>query len=137
MKQAFSRPVSHIVPLAEGIDARTLAELPEQELAQVWHASCQAEDSRVFLVNPDIIPREIGDEWMLIPTGTFAQHFNGMISQNEFSHFIWNQFTEPRSIGEVMQAVHAEFEEDSRNMDIEARHQIEDFVRMGLIIRNE
>ncbi len=137
MKQVFSRPVSHIVPLAEGIDVRTLAELPEQELAQVWHACRQAEDSRVFQVNPDIIPREIGDEWMLIPTGTFAQHFNGMISQNEFSHFIWNQFTEPRSIGEVMKAVHAEFEEDIRDMDMEARHQIEDFVRMGLIIRKE
>lgn len=137
MKQAFSRPVSHFVPLAEGIDARTLAELPEQELAQAWHACRQAEDSRVFQVNPDIIPREIGDEWMLIPTGTFAQHFNGMISQNEFSHFVWHQFAEPRAIAEVMQAVHAEYEDATHVMDVEVHRLIEDYANMGLLLEKK
>ncbi len=137
MKQVFSRPVSHIVPLAEGIDVRTLAELPEQELAQVWHACRQVEDSRVFQVNPDIIPREIGDEWMLIPTGTFAQNFNGMISQNEFSHFVWHQFAEPRAIAEVMQAVHAEYEDSTYVMDVEVHRLIEDYANMGLLLEKK
>lgn len=137
MKQVFSRPVSHIVPLAEGIDARTLVELPEQELAQAWYACRQAEDCRVFQVNPDIIPREIGDEWMLIPTGTFAQNFNGMISQNEFSHFVWHQFAEPRAIAEVMQAVHAEYEDATHVMDVEVHRLIEDYVNMGLLLEKK
>ncbi len=137
MKQVFSGAIAHIVPLTKEVDAATLATLTDEELAQMLHRGLKEEDSWVFKVNPDFIVRQIGDEWMLVPTGEFAQHFNGMISQNEFSHFIWNQFTEPRSIGEVMKAVHAEFEEDIRDMDMEARHQIEDFVLMGLIIRNE
>ena len=134
MKQVFCSPIAHIVPLAEGIDARTLAELPEEKFASVLHACKEAEEGLVFQVNPDLICREIGDEWMLVPTGEFAQHFNGMISQNEFSHFIWQQFSEPRSFGEVLSAVREEFEDDEGNMDIEVRHQIEDFARMGLIL---
>ena len=137
MKQAFSAATAHSVPLPKEVEATTLATLTDEELAQVLQCGLKEEDSWVFMVNPDLICREIGDEWMLVPTGEFAQHFNGMISQNEFSHFIWNQFTESRSIGEVLHAVHAEFEEDSSTMDIEVRHQIEDFVRMGLILEKK
>lgn len=133
MKQAFSRPIAHFVPLAQGMDVCTFAELPDQELAEVWHACREAEDSRVFQVNPDVIPREIGDEWMLIPTGTFAQRFNGMISQNEYSHYVWHQFSEPHSIAEVMEAVHAEYEDAMHIMDIEVHRLIEDYVNMGLL----
>ena len=137
MKQVFSGATAHIVPLPKEVDAATLVTLTDEALAQLLHRGLKEEDSWVFKVNPDLIVRQIGDEWMLVPTGEFAQHFNGMISQNEFSHFIWNQFTEPRSIGEVLQAVHAEFEEDAPTMDIEVRRQIEDFVRMGLILEKK
>ena len=137
MKQAFSRPIAHFVPLAQGMDVCTFAELPDKELAEVWHACRQAEDSRVFQVNPDIIPREIGDEWMLIPTGTFAQRFNGMISQNEYSHYVWHQFSEPHSIAEVMEAVHAEYEDATHIMDIEVHRLIEDYVNMGLLLEKK
>ena len=137
MKQAFGRPIAHVVPLAKGIDARTLAELPDQELAQVWHACRQSEDDRVFQVNPDVIPREIGDEWMLVPTGTLAQTFNGMISLNATSHFVWNQFAEPHSIAEVMQAVHAEYEDATHIMDLEVHRLIEDYANMGLLIEKK
>lgn len=137
MKQAFGRPIAHVVPLAKGIDARTLAELPDQELAQVWHACRQLEDDRVFQVNPDVIPREIGDEWMLVPTGTLAQNFNGMISLNATSHFVWNQFAEPHSIAEVMQAVHAEYEDATHIMDLEVHRLIEDYANMGLLIEKK
>lgn len=137
MKQAFSAATAHIVPLPKEVDATTLATLTDEELALVLHRGLKEEDSWVFMVNPDLILRQIGDEWMLVPTGEFAQHFNGMISQNEFSHFIWNQFTEPHSIGEVLSAVREEFEDDEGNMDIEVRHQIEDFARMGLILEKK
>lgn len=137
MKQAFSRPIAHFVPLAQGMDACTFAELPDKELAEVWHACRLAEDSRVFQVNPDVILREIGDEWMLVPTGTFAQRFNGMISQNEYSHYVWHQFTEPHSIAEVMEAVQAEYEDATHIMDIEVHRLIEDYVNMGLLLEKK
>ena len=137
MKQVIDRPIAHFVPLVDDVDARTLASLPDSEFAEVWQHCMSAEKELVFRVNPDFIVREIGDEWMLVPTGDFAQHFNGMISQNEFSHFVWSQFSEPHSVGEVLQNVHSEFDDDADAMDIEVLHQIEDFARMGLIIRDK
>lgn len=104
----------------------------DEAFCEVFMQCIEAEDSRVFQVNPDIIVRQIGDEWLLIPTGEFAQHFNGMISLNEFSHFVWQQLEQPLSVREVLNAVQAEYEDEDNTMEIEVRRLMEDYVNLGL-----
>lgn len=119
--------------LSQGDDATMLASLTDEELQNVLCRSRQVEEELVFQVNPDVIVREIGDEWMLVPTGTFAQHFNGMISLNFISHYILQQFEQPNSLGAVLSAAHGEFDDPNHMLDIQVRKLVVDFTQMGII----
>ncbi len=134
MKQVFSGATAHIVPLPKEVDAATLATLTDEELTQVLHRGLKEEDSWVFKVNPDLIVRQIGDEWMLVPTGEFAQHFNGMVSLNLFSHYIWQQFEEPNTLGAVLSAAHDEFDDPNHMLDIQVRYLVQQYVQMELFM---
>ncbi len=132
MKEIFCGATAHIIPLPKEVDATKLATLTSEELAEVMHRGLKEEDGWVFKVNPDLIVRQIGDEWMLVPTGEFAQHFNGMISLNVFSHFVWQQFEEPNTLGAVLRAAHDEFDDPNHMLDIQVRHLVQEYVQMGL-----
>lgn len=135
MKQVFTKPLAHFIPLPQGNDATMLATLTDEELHDVLCRSRQVEEEQVYQVNPDLIVREIGDEWMLVPTGEFAQHFNGMISLNFFSHYILQQFEQPTSLGAVLSAAHEQFNDPHHMLDIQVRKLVVDFAQMGVLAR--
>ena len=45
-----------------------------------------------YCTNEDYILREIAGETILVPTGASADHFNGMLTLNETSRFLWELF---------------------------------------------
>jgi len=136
MKRAFLKPVLHIVPLPKGTDVAMLSQHSDEELLKVYRQGKQEEEDVVLRANPDIIVREIGDEWILVPTGEMAQYFNGMVSLNEFGHFIWQQFAEPCSIGQVLQAARECYGDTNHMQDIEIRSFIKEYFLMGLFLIN-
>ena len=133
MYKDFTKPVAHFIPLAEGIDASALSSMDDAALADVLNMCQRVEEKHTYQVNPDVILREIGDEYMLIPTGQLSQYFNGMISLNYFSHFIWQQFEEPHTLGEVLQTAHDQFEDPHHMLDIQVRKLVQDFRQMGIL----
>lgn len=133
MSKIFTKPIAHVLPLIEGMDAGVLSSMSDAELSDVLNKCKKSEEQHVYQVNPDVILREIGDEYMLIPTGQLAQYFNGMISLNYFSHFIWQQFEKPHTLGEVLQAAHEQFEDPHHMLDIQVRKLVLDFRQMGII----
>lgn len=64
--------------------------------------------------NPDLIFRKIAGEPLLIPTGTLAQRFNGMITLNEVAGFLWEHLEEVSSREEMVQRLLEEFEVDDQ-----------------------
>lgn len=132
MKSVFTKPVAHLVPLIEGTNFSALASMNDAELEVVWSKCKEAEELQVYQANPDVILREIGDEWMLVPTGQFAQHFNGMISLNSFSHFIWQQFEKPTTIKEALRAAHEQYDDPHHMMDIQVRKLVKDYLGLGV-----
>ena len=132
MKGVFTKPVAHFMPLAKGMDTNCLASSSQDELTRIYKICKDAEDSFVFQVNPDVLVREIANEWVLVPTGEFAQQFNGMISLNIFSHFVWQQFEKPNTLGAALQATHDQFDDPHRMMDIQVRHLVQEYALMGL-----
>lgn len=123
----------HFVPMVGGVDMETLAQQPSEVLADILQRCRRAEEEKVYQANPDVIVREVGDEWILVPTGSFAQDFNGMISFNEYSHFTWEQFQQPTSLGHVLDVARKVFEDEHSLLDMEIRNLINDFVRVGLL----
>ena len=132
MKGVFTKPVAHIIPLVNGMDAKSLVSLSSDELTDVVYKCKETEGFTLYKNNPDVIVREIGSEWVLVPTGDFAQQFNGMISLNVFSHFVWQQFEQPNTLAEALRAAHEQFEDPHHMLDIQVRHLVQDYVRMGL-----
>ena len=135
MKEVFTKAVAHFITLIDDVDATTLSAKSEEELVHIVRRSKDAEDEFTVQVNPDLIVREIGDQWLLVPTGEFAQQFNGMISLNIFSHFVWQQFEQPNSLGAVLRAAHDQFEDPHHMLDIQVRHLVQDYARMGLFLK--
>lgn len=134
MRKEYTKPVSHFIPLAHGIDAMQLADLSDIELSRIVHYCKGAEDKRIFQVVPDIIVREIDNQWLLVPTGKLAQKFNGMISLNYFSYFVWHQFEKPKSLGEVLKVAYQSFDDDNHMIDIQIRKLVDDFCNLGLLL---
>ena len=137
MKEVFTKPVALFIPLVEGMDARCLTNLSHDELEDIVFQCKEALDSRIYQQNPDILIRNVGDEWVMVPTGELAQRFNGMISLNIFSQFVWQQFDEqPHSEGEVLRAARMQFDDPEHMLDVQVRKLISDFARMGLLLKN-
>ena len=133
MKGTFGKPVMHFTPLAEGVQATALASLSETELADTVHMCKEQEAKKVYQVSPDVIKRQIGDEWILMPTGELAQRFNGIISLSEVGDFLWEHLQEPCSLSELLTFAHAEFEDRGHVIDIETTEFVLNYAYMGFL----
>ena len=133
MKQVFGKPLLHFIPLAEGVEAGTLASLPDAEFARAVRLCHHQEISKVYQTSPDVIKRHIGEEWLLMPTGTLAQHFNGMVSLTEVGDFIWEQLQQPMSLSDLLDAVRQEFDGNAETIDLETRIFVSGYARMGFL----
>ena len=120
MKKGYIKPFFLIVPNATGKSIKACT-LTEKELSVFYQEWKSQEETRTFVQNPNIIERQIGDEWLLVPTGEFAQHWNGMISLNEIAHFIWSSFKEPTSLQQALQKARESYNDPNHALDIEVR----------------
>ena len=132
MNQPYCRSVMHIFSNTSSVSPATLASLSTEELKSVLLQCKNTEDNKKYRVNPDIIVRQVGNEWLLVPTGEYAQHFNGMISLNEFSYFIWQQFETTHTLGQALDAAKEEFEDVEHTLEIEVRRLVYEYVNMNL-----
>lgn len=62
--------------------------------------------------NNDFVLREIAGESFLIPVGDIASKFNGMVTVNEMSAFLWkhleNETTEDNLVNAILEAYEVE-----------------------------
>ncbi|MBQ9884374.1 MAG: PqqD family protein [Bacteroidaceae bacterium] len=121
MKHVFNKPVWYYFPLEEGVDMATLATLPDAELQALLQHAKQQEDQKLYQINPNFILTQVADEWLVVPTGEMAQQFNGMMSLNASSHYVWELFLQPNSIANVLQALKEHYEGDAGDIEVELR----------------
>ena len=121
MKHVFNKPVWYYFPLEEGVDRTALATLPDAELQAVLQHAKQQEDQKLYQINPNFILTQVADEWLVVPTGEMAQQFNGMMSLNGSSHYVWELFQQPNSIAAVLQALKDRYEGDAGDIEVELR----------------
>lgn len=133
MKQVFSKPISHFIPLVSGVKAEDLATLNEVELSELLKHCKEQEAARVYQSNPDFVITQVADEYMAVPTGEMAQVLNGMVSLNHTGHYILEQFHEPRSLREVLDAAQEQFNDEHHLLDFQLREYVSRFASMGLL----
>ncbi len=130
MKRGYFKPIFLIIPTEESVKADALK---DNELSTFYKEFKSTQESRVFLQNPNLIERQIGDEWLLVPTGEFAQQWNGMISLNEMAHYLWAQFKKPTSMGEVLQNAQNEYNDPNNSLELEVRNFVYEYLYNHLL----
>lgn len=134
MKRGYFKPIFLIIPTKESVKADALK---DNELSTYYEEFKSTQESRVFLQNPNLIERQIGDEWLLVPTGEFAQQWNGMISLNEMAHYLWAQFKKPTSMGEVLQNALEEYNDPNNSLELEVRNFVYEYLYNHLLFEVE
>ena len=134
MKKGYFKPIFLIIPTKESVKADALK---DNELSTYYEEFKSTQESRVFLQNPNLIERQIGDEWLLVPTGEFAQQWNGMISLNEMAHYLWAQFKKPTSMGEVLQNALEEYNDPNNSLELEVRNFVYEYLYNHLLFEVE
>jgi len=133
MKKRYIKPVLGFTKNTSKVDGADLGFLPEGELHDIVQRSREWEEERAYRTNPDVVVRQIGDEWVLVPTGELAELTNSMITINEFCYFLWHQFEQTASLRQVLQAAREEYNDPNRLLEVEVRNFVHDYHHINLL----
>ncbi len=73
-------------------------------------------------IKKDYMLHELGDENIVIPVGTEATKFNGMVRLNETGVFLWKQLALGATQDELVAAMLAEFQVDEATVTDAVAH---------------
>lgn len=74
--------------------------------------------------NPEFIARDIAGELVLVPVGTAAKNYGGLVTCNEVGAFIWKTLETGADMDGLVEAIFAEFDIDAQT----ARTDAEEFI---------
>ena len=81
----------------------------------------------------EYLMREIAGETILIPSGSAAKKFNGLVTVNELGNFIWNVLAEDVTIEQIVERVTAEYEVDAETARIDALAFLDELRQVGAL----
>lgn len=77
-------------------------------------------------INKEFVLREIAGEYIIIPTGSTALEFNGLITVNEIGVTLWKMLQEDVTVEQLVSGILEEYEVEEE----EARADIEEFLEV-------
>ena len=108
----------------------------EREVMTMAGEAIKLDAGRRYRTNPDFILRKISGEAVLVPTGD-SLFGNSMISVNETFTFLWELFSEPVTIPEVLSKAKEMYDDPSGEMEAQILQFIAECVRYGMILEEE
>ena len=90
-----------------------------------------------YCANEDYILREIAEETILVPTGASADHFNGMLTLNETSRFLWHFFQQPHTFDETIAAAQEQYDADLKELETDIYDFMDESVMLGFLKEEE
>lgn len=84
--------------------------------------------------NPEFIARDIAGELVLVPVGTAAKNYGGLVTCNEVGAFIWKKLEGGMTMDELVSAILDEFEIDETTAKSDAEEFIEKLKKINAVI---
>ena len=81
----------------------------------------------------EFVSREIIGEYILVPTGTTAQEFNGLITINATAKFVWDNIEKAESLDQLVQMVLDEFNTDEETARRDVTNFVNDLLNKGFV----
>lgn len=70
-------------------------------------------------IKKDFIKREIAGDYILVPIGSTAMDFNGLITMNDVGVFIWENLESVENQDEMLKKILSEYEVDEKTAKID------------------
>lgn len=84
--------------------------------------------------NDDFVLREIGGEYMIIPTGKSVANISGLITVSETSAFIWGLLEEERTVEELVAKTIATYEVPEPVAEGDIRQLLAKLSELGMLV---
>ena len=84
-----------------------------------------------YRANGNYVYREIAGEGVLVPSGDLPG--NVMVTLSETCAFLWEQLQEPKTVGDLIAAAKAEYDDPNHELEAQIREFVEDRVKTGHI----
>ena len=85
-------------------------------------------------VSQDFILREIAGEFMLIPVGTVASKFNGLITLNETSAVLFKALYKDVSLDDLVTAITSEYDIDQDTVRADIEEFLQQLKQIGALV---
>lgn len=86
-------------------------------------------------ISDKFIIREIAGEYVIVPTGSEAFRFQGLITVNEVGAFLWEILQNgDKTLEELVHAVCGEYEADQKETEQDIEEFLEKIRREGMLI---
>ena len=80
-----------------------------------------------------LVLHEVGGEYVMVATGKLAKKFNGMVRNNETSHFIMQQMQTHTTEEEIVEKVLSTYESDRKEVAESVHSIVEQLRQAGLL----
>ena len=84
--------------------------------------------------NPEFVSRQVADRFVIVPVGTAAEKFSGMITINATGKFLWDLLENEQTLESLAQALVKEYEIDMELALKDVKTFLEPILPTGAII---
>lgn len=86
-----------------------------------------------YVRDDDIVARPVAGELVLVPVRSNVGDLNAVYTVSEVGREIWNLLEQPRTVGEIVEAVTREFEVDSSTAEKDVAAFLASLREVGLV----
>lgn len=127
----YEKPSIHMTEHIGPLDNDQIAALPDAELEAYLSENGYRERKKRYRANGNYVYREIAGEGVLVPSGDLPG--NVMVTVNETCGFLWAQLQEPKTIGDLIAAAKAAYDDPNHELEAQIREFVQDRVKTGHI----
>ena len=127
----YEEPSIHATEHVGPLENEQLAELSDAELEAYLSENGFRESIKLYRANGNYVYREIAGEGVLIPSGDLPG--NVMVTLNETCALLWEQLQEPKTVGDLIAAARAVYDDPNHELEAQIRAFVEDRVKTGHI----
>ena len=110
-----------------------LAQVSGEELLRIRREGMRLMLDDTYVASKEVVLRRILDEWVLVPVNELSGRWNGFITLNGSSRYLWEQFQEPVTLRCVVERARAHFQDESGGIEKDVMRFVDEYLMYNLI----
>ena len=86
-----------------------------------------------MVINEEFVLREIAGDFILVPVGDTALHFNGLITVNEVGAFLWERLKKETTREQLIKDVLEEYEVEEKIVEKDVDDFLSELTNAGIL----